>query len=303
VTDKSEENQGMYHAAVGKALAARTPGRRVEDTKETNPKDAVGVRKSPISTIPFRVLAGIGLALLEGARKYGRHNYRVAGVRASVYLDAVMMGHLGPWWEGEDIDPDSGLNHIDKAIAGLMVLRDSMLAGNWTDDRPPAAKPGWRREANVLAGEIIDRYPNALPPFTELGQRQSETNELGELCSAYIAKGGRKPRVYSADKVTLNLNGKLAEGVEVKEFTIETVEPVRMEEPEPGDLVEVVEIHPESCAVIYGFARVGQRGTLLNIGETDPKGGFDGFPLCSVSGIGKGENYAMKVRKVKENGK
>ncbi|SVD92517.1 uncharacterized protein METZ01_LOCUS445371, partial [marine metagenome] len=30
---------------------------------------------------------------MEGAIKYGRHNYRIAGVRASVYIDATI-GHL-----------------------------------------------------------------------------------------------------------------------------------------------------------------------------------------------------------------
>ena len=134
--------------------------------KDANPKDAVGTRKVPLSVIPFRALVGAALALLEGARKYGRHNYRVAGVRASVYFDAVIMRHLGPWWEGEDNDPDSGINHVDKAIAGLLVLRDSMIQGNWIDDRPPHADPGWVQDANQLAGAIIDRIKDAKPPYT-----------------------------------------------------------------------------------------------------------------------------------------
>jgi len=104
--------------------------------KETNPKDSVGTRKVPISTVPTGSLLEVGLAVLEGARKYGRHNYRVSGVRGSVYYDAVMR-HISAWWEGQDIDPDSGMHHIVKAIAGLLVLRDSMLMGNWVDDRPP----------------------------------------------------------------------------------------------------------------------------------------------------------------------
>src|SRR5687768_13599454 len=116
--------------------------------KATNPKDAVGTAKVPIfSVLPFRVLSGIALALMEGARKYGRHNYREVGVRASVYVDALGR-HLGAWWEGEDIDAESGLSHIDKAIATLCVLRDSMYHGNWTDDRPPSAAEAWIPAAN-----------------------------------------------------------------------------------------------------------------------------------------------------------
>ena len=135
------------------------------ETKDTNPKDAVGVRKAPLSTVPFPVLLETGVAMLEGARKYGRHNYRVIGVRGSVYYDAVMR-HLGAWWEGEDIDPDSGISHVTKAIAGLVVLRDSMMRENWEDDRPPKS-PKFVSALSFRAAEVIEKYPDAVPPFTE----------------------------------------------------------------------------------------------------------------------------------------
>lgn len=137
-------------------------------TKDTNPKDAIGSSKVPASTVPRRVVGEVGLAMLEGAAKYGRSNYRVAGVRASVYFDAANR-HLDAWWEGQDLDPDSGLSHVTKAIAGLMVLRDSMLQGNWQDDRPPRASNAddWVSELNAKAKEILARYPNPKPPFTQ----------------------------------------------------------------------------------------------------------------------------------------
>ena len=140
--------------------------------KDTNPKDAVGTRKVPISTVPCAVMLEVGLAMLEGARKYGRHNYRAAGVRASVYYDAVVGRHIMPWWEGQDIDPDSGLSHITKAIAALAVLRDSMISGNWIDDRPIRNLIDLTG-LNAKASEIIDRYPDAKAPFTEVGRQQS----------------------------------------------------------------------------------------------------------------------------------
>lgn len=133
------------------------------NSKDTNPKDAVGTRKVPFSTLPFQVLLRVGLAMLEGALKYGRHNYRAAGVRASVYFDAVVARHLMSWWEGEDIDPDSNLHHLDKAIAGLMVLRDSMLQGNWVDDRPPRGKGVGMVELNAHAAGLIERYGDRNP--------------------------------------------------------------------------------------------------------------------------------------------
>jgi hypothetical protein len=139
-------------------------------TKDTNPKDAVGVKKAPMHCVPCEVLLELGLAMLEGARKYGSHNYRDAGVRASAYYDALQR-HIMAWWEGEEIDPDSGLHHVIKAIATLVVLRDSMHAGNWTDDRPIQLDRGADvRALNELAAAVIARYPDAKAPYTEAGR-------------------------------------------------------------------------------------------------------------------------------------
>lgn len=133
--------------------------------KDTNPKDAVGIRKLAFSVLPWRVLCRVALAMTEGALKYGRHNYRAAGVRASVYFDAVVARHLTDWWEGVDIDPDSNLHHLDKAIAGLMVMRDSMLHGNFVDDRPPRGSAEALDMAllNRMVGELHDRYGHVKP--------------------------------------------------------------------------------------------------------------------------------------------
>lgn len=129
--------------------------------KPTNPKDMVGVRKAPMSTVPATVLAEIGVAMLEGASKYGRHNYRAVGVRGSVYYDGTMR-HLMAWWEGEDIDADSGMSHITKAITSLVVLRDAMIQAKFTDDRPPRSMPFYPA-LNAGASDIIDRYADRNP--------------------------------------------------------------------------------------------------------------------------------------------
>ena len=133
----------------------------MSDTKLTNPKDIVGIRKAPMSTVPANVIAEVGVAMLEGASKYGRHNYRVAGVRASVYYDGTMR-HMMSWWEGEDIDPDSDLSHITKAITSLVVLRDSMMQDMWTDDRPPKSKEFYE-SLNKIASRTIDKHSDKTP--------------------------------------------------------------------------------------------------------------------------------------------
>src|SRR4030042_5691389 len=134
-------------------------------TKETNPKDALGVKKVPMHAIPCGPLFELGLAMMEGGRKYGTNNYRAVGVRASVYYDAVMR-HLAAWWEGEDLDPDSGVHHIIKAVACLIVARDSMLMENFEDDRPIKYPNGLDIVGfNRVAEEIIKKYPICKEPF------------------------------------------------------------------------------------------------------------------------------------------
>jgi len=140
-----------------------------DNAKDTNPKDAVGCKKVYFSTIPVPVLAEVGLGMLEGALKYGRHNYRKVGVRASVYYDAFKR-HIEDWWEGEDIDPDSDLSHITKAICTLVVLRDAMIQNKLTDDRPPKSPKGWMRDLNKRAAALIEKYPNPVAAVTELNK-------------------------------------------------------------------------------------------------------------------------------------
>lgn len=137
------------------------------ELKPTNPKDALGIKKAPLSCVPLPVLMELGIGMLEGACKYGRHNYRSIGVRASVYFDAVCR-HLFAWWEGEDLDPDSGMPHVVKAMACLAVLRDAQIQGQYTDDRPPVSPEGWMQELNAKAAAILERYPDHVAPYTAL---------------------------------------------------------------------------------------------------------------------------------------
>lgn len=136
-------------------------------TKPSNPKQANGIRKVPYHVIPSPVIAELGLSMLEGALKYGSHNYRAIGVRTSTYYDAALR-HLNAFWEGEDIDPDSGLPHIVKAMACLTVLRDSQMYGNVVDDRPPSYPNGWQVPLNTAAGQLIDKYPEPKAAYTNV---------------------------------------------------------------------------------------------------------------------------------------
>lgn len=136
-------------------------GGHMSEDKLSNPKDAVGIRKAPLSCVPMPVIAEMGAAMLEGAAKYGRHNWRGVGVRGSVYFDATMR-HLISYWEGEDIDPDSGLSHLTKALVSLAVWRDAQIQGKYEDDRPPRSAEFYPA-LHTVVGAMLDKHADKKP--------------------------------------------------------------------------------------------------------------------------------------------
>jgi len=117
------------------------------ELKPSNPKDMIGSDKIPLHLWPTTASILGALALLDGASKYGRQNFRAVGVRASIYVDAAMR-HLNAWFEGEDNDPDSGIPHLGHALACVAILIEATAAGNMTDDR--AYKTNYREWINKL---------------------------------------------------------------------------------------------------------------------------------------------------------
>jgi hypothetical protein len=120
--------------------------------KPSNPKDALGSLKLPMHLWPEIASALGSLALLDGALKYGDKNFRVVGVRASVYVDALRR-HVAAWWEGEEADPDSGLPHIAHALACLAILVEAKAADKLTDDRPTSITD-YRACVNALTPHV-----------------------------------------------------------------------------------------------------------------------------------------------------
>ena len=99
-----------------------------------NPKDLIGSTKLPLSMAPATAITQMVLALLDGASKYGKYNWRATPVRASIYVDAALR-HVAKYHEGEEYDPDSGISHLGHALASLAILVDASVVGTLVDDR------------------------------------------------------------------------------------------------------------------------------------------------------------------------
>jgi hypothetical protein len=102
--------------------------------KPTNPKDLLGSNKIPLHLFPSTAITYGAIALLDGALKYGRNNFRHTGVRATIYIDAITR-HLHAWTEGEDLDVDSGVPHLAHILASAAILVEAIEKGNLEDDR------------------------------------------------------------------------------------------------------------------------------------------------------------------------
>lgn len=133
------------------------------ETKDTNPKDAVGARKLPVGLVPSTGVNLAALAFLEGAMKYGRYNWRVAGVRTSIYYDAAMR-HLEKYWNGEECDWETGVPHLASALACIMIIADAKVCKKLTDDRPPFADVNAQiHDLEGVANGVRNRFADRTP--------------------------------------------------------------------------------------------------------------------------------------------
>jgi hypothetical protein len=125
--------------------------------KLTNPKDAIGSTKLPFDLVPESATAHLTTAFLEGALKYGRYNWRAKGVRSSIYYSA-MRRHMSKWWNGEDKDKKTRINHLASVMACCAIILDAECCDKLNDDRPPRAP----------VSELIDEFADVVAHLKEM---------------------------------------------------------------------------------------------------------------------------------------
>ena len=128
---------GMTSSEIKPSNPTETKPANPTETKPSNPenpKDICGSNKLPLHLWPSTATAMGCIALLNGALKYGRGNFRTIGVRATIYIDAAMR-HITAWAEGEECDQEDGVPHLAAALACLAILVDAQAARSLNDDR------------------------------------------------------------------------------------------------------------------------------------------------------------------------
>lgn len=133
--------------------------------KDTNPKDAIAIDKLPLHLVSPIIKAYQAIAHYLGNVKYGAWNYRVAGVRNSIYKSALER-HVDAWWEGEDYDPTDGTPHLANAQACLNILIEGQYTPGTVDDRPPSRRKelaAVRAEFEALMPKLREKYADKSP--------------------------------------------------------------------------------------------------------------------------------------------
>jgi hypothetical protein len=153
---------------MGKEIEYATEPRPIPEpadkgSKATNPKDAIGCGKLPLHLWPSTATMMGCVGLLNGMLKYGRSNWRKAGVRASIYYDALHR-HMDAWFEGEDVDPDDNVPHLSAALACLAIIVDAQAAGMLNDDRMvPGGYRGLRDGLTPAVNELKEHHADKNP--------------------------------------------------------------------------------------------------------------------------------------------
>lgn len=198
-----------------------------------NPKDRAGSQKPGTDRLPLAVLYEVSLAFVEGALKYGPWNWRKEKVTESIYITAAKR-HLDQHLSGETIDPDSGLPHITKAIAGLLILRDAQVHDCSIDDRTVEHKLNFKDLTDRLA-VLNAKYPPKPEPEKEAALKSQE-KQLDEVFAGYLpvtlvpVSPDHEKRIAALDKARRSKHDLKLTGDSVgREYALQSGQVVRIE--------------------------------------------------------------------------
>ena len=76
--------------------------------------------KLRLDLVPPEAIEAMASILTYGAGKYEERNWEKGIAYSRIYASA--MRHLLAWWQGKDIDPESGLPAIEHALWNIMAL-------------------------------------------------------------------------------------------------------------------------------------------------------------------------------------
>lgn len=150
--------------------------------------------KPDFSLLPYAALEALARVLDFGAAKYDRNNYRKGF--DNTRLLAAALRHIHAYSNGEDLDPESGLSHLDHGLASIAMLLQNQKDGVSNDTRgfeelkDPIDHCKFKPECDGVTGEAIEEIQSSpvirFVPRNNLGHNLS--NEEVDAFNAQIAK-------------------------------------------------------------------------------------------------------------------
>lgn len=100
------------------------------ETRITNPLTGgqKGSKQARYDLLPVGPLRQVAEHYGAGAEKYEDRNWEKGYDWSLSY--AALQRHLNAWWDGEDLDPEMGSNHLTAVIFHALALLE------WTDTHP-----------------------------------------------------------------------------------------------------------------------------------------------------------------------
>lgn len=148
---------------------------------KTNPKDLLGIKKTPLRLVPPALSIWTAGVMATGRSKYGElydvwgydgMNWRMKAVRLSVYLEAIERHNLavkdGQWFDEED-----GFPHLAHVSACVSIVLDAWSCGSLIVDIPAM---GTAAEQMKLADAILAAHAPMLAA-NEAKQRDLKKDE------------------------------------------------------------------------------------------------------------------------------
>ena len=113
--------------------------------------------KRRMDLVPTSLVSSVARVLEFGARKYGDNNWRKGLKWSRIY--AALQRHLADFWEGNDLDSESGLPHLYHAACNIAFLIEFYEKRKELDDR-------YRGDEVPGVGKaVLTNNPREISPF------------------------------------------------------------------------------------------------------------------------------------------
>jgi len=180
---------------------------------------------------PIGALMGTAQVLTFGAKKYAPRNWEKGIEYSRVYGAALR--HLFAWFEGQDLDPETGLSHLHHASCCVMFLQSYITRGMTDiDDRPIKINDSSDKSASQKSSDDVNDQNYALYPKSgggrgfeskkgeQDGRIWRETEGLVETVHGLIrARSNYFEGAYSVSSLEMIFNGRLHYRRFKKEYT------------------------------------------------------------------------------------